>query len=264
MPSENPEENGEPSIDRPAPKLTKADEQRYTQLYKREWRQLRRWIEKGEKNNDPCPLHDPEKMLNWWPRNNTWRVPAEIEAAAVAASNGSFPVPALIPAGAPPSVAAPPTLAKAPLVPVTPIDLENFDPEEGDRLRELKQIQAAKFAHLKAALAAGHDCTALEGKYLKLCETIDKIESRVTERLKKRGLYILRDTVNRDLVANAELIRASHDSMERRVLELCPSLSSEQRAEVSAAIARAREAEVRMLSRLESLTRDDVLRELAA
>lgn len=144
------------------------------------------------------------------------------------------------------------------------IDLESIDPEEGDRLRELKQIQAAKFTQLKNALMRGEDCAVQESKYLKLSETIDKIETRVTERLKKRGLFILRDIVERDLAASAELLRQSRASMVRRVLELCSSLTSTQREEVTAAIERARSSEERMLCKLETLTTNDVLRDLAA
>lgn len=237
-------------------KLTKADEQRYSALYGKGWRQIRRWIEKGDQAGDPCPLDDPQALMRWWPRHNTWRVPPEIEAAALGAAQRTPPAgPAAPQANV--TAAAPPPIGKA-------IDLENFDPEEGDRLRELKQIQAAKFHQLKEALLGGEDCTLLEGKYLKLSETIDKIETRVTERLKKRGLYILRESVERDLAAAAELLRQSRASMQRRVLELCPSLNPGQRADVAAAIERARASEERILSRLDSLTTDDLLRELAA
>ncbi len=165
-----------------APKLAKADEARYCARYKRGWRQIRRWVEAGERSGDRCPLEDPRALMAWWPRHFKWRVPAEIEQAAVEATK-------------PPSSsehAAPPTFEEAGSASPPPppphgksIDLESFDPEEGDRLRELKQIQAAKFAQLKEALRNGEDCTLLEGKYLKLSETIDKIETRVTEPMKK-------------------------------------------------------------------------------
>lgn len=250
-------------------KLTKADEQRYSALYKKGWRQIRRWVEKGEKSGDPCPLNDPRALMAWWPRHNTWRVPPEIEEAAIAS--------AIAPKNsvAPPASPVPSDREDIPQIPAPQttmvqtgagksIDLENFDPEEGDRLRELKQIQSAKFAQLKDALKDGQDCTLLESKYLKLSETIDKIESRVTERLKKRGLYILREAVERDLAAGAELFRQSGESMKRRVLELCPSLTAEQRAEVAAAIDVALQSQARVFSRLDSLNYDDLLRELTA
>jgi len=241
-----------------APKLSKADEAKYEKLYSKKWRQIRRWIDRGDENNDPCPLHDPSRMPGWWSRNMKWRIPAEIEQAAVDGSRpASLPEPPdQSDQGEPHSPPPPQTGPK--------IDLESFDPEEGDRLRELKQIQAAKFAQLRDALRLGHECSAQESKYLKLSETIDKIETRVAERLKKRGLYILRDLVERDMAASAELLRQSHDAMVRRVLESCASLTMEQRAEVAAAVETARSAEQRMLCRLDSLAANDLLRDLAA
>lgn len=238
-------------------KLTKTDEARYEKLYCKKWRQIRRWIDRGEERADPCPLHDPAKMPAWWERNMKWRVPAEIETAAIASTVPGDPAPDQS------SPTLPDDPVPRPMVNPT-IDLESIDPEEGDRLRELKQIQSAKFTQLKNALKSGEECAVLESKYLKLSETIDKIETRVTERLKKRGLYILREAVERDLAAAAELLRQSRTSMVRRVNELCPSLNAEQRAEVTTAIERARTSEERMLCQLESLSTNDLLRELAA
>lgn len=263
-----------PGAEQRTARLTKADEARYSALYGREWRQLRRWIEKGEKSGDACPLHDPAKMPAWWHRNMKWRLPSEIEAAAVEAAR----TPAAVPDPPPPQTAlpaSPPPVAAVPQIPAPNaalqasggnkvIRLEDFDPEEGDRLRELKQLQAAKFDQLKTALELGQDTTALESKYIKLCETLDKIESRVIERMKKRGLYVLRDEVERDLAASAEFLRQTRESMQRRVLELCPSLSAEQKLEVSDAIVRARAKEDGILSKLDCLKTDDLLRELAA
>lgn len=235
-------------------KLTKDAEARYEKLYGKKWRQIRRWIDRGVEQGDPCPLHDPVAMPAWWSRNMKWRVPAEIEQAAVDANKSPQESPKNIPESEADSPQIPPS---APLG--KPIDLESIDPEEGDRLRELKQIQSAKFTQLREALKRGEDCTAMESKYLKLCETIDKIETRVTERLKKRGLFIMRDQVEKDLAAGAELLRHTRVSMVRRVLELCSSLNPEQRAEVSAAIERARASEERLLCKLDSLKSDDLL-----
>jgi hypothetical protein len=206
-------------------------------------------------------------MMNWWPRHNKWRVPPEIEEAAIALSREEQPEAARPPSSQPTLPDPAPATASSlpPIVAVgKSIDIDSFDPEEGDRLRELKQIQSAKFAQLREALKAGDDCTLLESKYVKLSETIDKIETRVTERLKKRWLYVLREEVERDLAAAAELLRQSQASMDRRVQELCPSLNAEQRAEVSAAIARARRSEERILAQLPSIQKDDLLRELSS
>ena len=268
IPSDGPGQGGEFCLSGAptrTPKLSKADEHRFEQLYGKKWRQIRRWIDRGNENSDPCPLNDPQRMPGWWNRNMKWRIPEEIELAAVRASQSSAPPSENPPADEQP---VPPTGPEGEVKPppqvFQKIDLENIDPEDGDRLRELKQIQAAKFSQLKDALKLGQDCSSLETKYLKLCETIDKIESRVTERLKKRGLYILREIVERDLAACAELLRQSKDAMTRRILENCPTLTIEQRAEVSTAVETARSTEERMLCRLDSLTSNDLLRDLTA
>jgi hypothetical protein len=209
-------------------------------------------------------------MLNWWSRNFHHRVPGEIEEAAAAQLHGAAaqhhaqhsPAAEANPGHTPPPTPDEHTAPASGLGRI--IDLESYDPDEGDRLRELKQIQAAKFAELREALKKGEDSAARETKYLKLCETIDKIESRVAARMQKRGLYVLRDDVERDLAASAELLRQSRESMCRRVLELCSSLDAAQRDEVRAAVESSRRSEERMLCMLPSLNHDDVLRELAS
>jgi hypothetical protein len=261
----------------PKAKLTKEQIARYEAVYKRGWRSLYRWVEKGEKAGDHCPLDDPRAMLHWWPRHNTKCVPPEIEEAALAAAlaeKNGVPAPG---APTPPDPSSPPphipvpdpaTRAASPPPPsptktaVKSIRLEDFDPEEGDRLNDLKQLQAAKFDQLRSAFEEGTPTNSLETSYVKLCETIDKIETRVIERMKKRGLYVLRDEVERDLAKNAELLRQMRDSMERRVLEQCPNLTADQRTEVSAAIYKARLREDSTLARLDCLKPDELLREL--
>lgn len=257
-------------------KLPVAAQRRYEALYKKGWRTIYRWLTTGEKKGEPCPLHDPAKMPGWWSRNMKWSVPSEIAQAALDAARAGPPAPSPLqiptPDPAMPAASAARGDASSPRPSTTPaaggvvksIRLEDFDPEEGDRLRELKQLQVAKFNELRDALADGRDATILEGKYVKFCETLDKIESRVIERMKKRRLYVLREEVERDLAGNAELLRQTREPMPRRVLEQCPSLNADQRREVSAAIVRARAKEDAILCKLDCLKTDDLLRELAA
>lgn len=254
-------------------KLSMKEAAAYALKYKgteKAWRTMYRWIETGDAKKDPCPLAEPAKMPGWWSRCMTHRCPPEIEQAAVDAAQAlaesgggaSASSPTMPDLGATAQIPVP----KAPMVQTTPpldaskiIRLEDFDPEEGDRLREIKQLQAAKFADLKSSLARGEDTTVKEGKYMKLCETIDKMETRITERMKKRGLYLLREEVESDLARVSEMLRQFRDSMQRRVLERCPSLSAEQRVEVANAILSARMAEDRILAKLITKTADDDL-----
>lgn len=245
------------------PKLNKADRARFVTLYGKGWRTIYRWLELGEEKNDPCPLANPSAMPAWWERWMTWTCPHEVLAAA-AAHQQSAPPPMPVPSGATPPMIRAVNPQQPPEDAQRIISLADFDPEEGDRLRELKQVQGAKFNALKDAIERGQDSTVLETKYLKLCETVDKIETRAIERMKKRKLYILRAEVDADIAANAELLRQSHESMKRRVLERCTSLNAEQRAEVGAAIEVARAAEIKMLCRLGESTADEVELELAS
>ncbi len=263
-----------------AGKLSMADARRYGLLYKgseKGWRTMYRWIEVGEAKGEPCPLHDAAKMPGWLTRNLPRALDERIEQAAVDAARAGAPAPSPATTSAKPTpspqIPTPqPTMPAASVAPdaagsapVKPgVRLEDIDPEEGDRLRELKQMQVVKFTELKEALELGKDTAVLETKYIKFCETLDKIESRVIERAKKRGLYVLREDVDKDLAANAELLRQTRESMPRRVLEQCSSLTADQRIEVSAAIVRARAKEDSILCRLDCLAGEDLLKEMVA
>lgn len=253
-------------------KLSMADARRLGLFYKGSengWRTMYRWIEVGEKKGEPCPLQDPAKMPGWLTRHIPRALDQRIEQAALDAARAGQPAasPETTSAKPTPSPQIPtpdPPAPQPPGVQSKSVRLEDFDPEEGDRLRELKQIQLVKFTELKEAMLLGGDTTLLTSRYIKFCEDLDKIESRVIERMKKRGLYVLRDEVERDLAGNAELLRQMRESMPRRVLEQCASLSADQRIEVSAAIVRARGKEDTILGRLDCLKGDDLLKELAA
>jgi hypothetical protein len=244
----------------PRPELTTAQLNAWAATYQTSARQCRRWFHEG------APLSDPAAMPAWWETERAagrkrWTVPDKILAAARAANPaGQFTRPTAAAPGPTPRAAADPITD-----PAVGIDLAEYDPEEGDRLRELKTIQAARYAEMARALKDGSDASVLETRYLKLTETLDKMESRVTERLKKRGLFILRPDIERDLAKAAELQRQMTESEVRRVIELCPNLSAEARADVTAAILRVGEARRRVLRNLASLkSADDALLELSA
>lgn len=231
----------------------------WAKQYGRGPRTLRRW------HDDGAPLDDPAQMPAWWDAQRAagkihWRCPDEVLKAAEEAR-------AALPSDSPsqPGAGAPEAVAAIAPEKLASINLEDYDPEEGDRLRELKQVQAARFSQLKDALKAGNDTSLLESKYIKLSETIDRIETRAIERMKKKGLYLLRVAVQRDIDNAVETLRQMRESMVSRVLEVCPNLSHEQRDQVAAAIVRVRSDEDRALCRLETLRSPaDVVVALAA
>jgi hypothetical protein len=230
----------------------------YAVTYATSSRQIRRWLTEG------APLHDPAAMPAWWEGElaagrKRWGLPDRILEAARASA---APAPDESPGSASPSFTLP---ASSHMSTGTGdrINLEDYDPEEGDRLRELKQIQAARYTQLKNALAAGNDTVMLETKYLRLTETLDKMESRVSERLKKRGLYIARPEVERELATAAELIRQMGESEARRLLELCPDLTASGREHILRAVPMLAEARARVFRTLGTLrTTEDALLEL--
>ena len=229
----------------------------YASTYATSSRQIRRWYTEG------APLHDPSAMPAWWEGElaagrKRWGLPDRLlEASRLAAA----------PARDESTGSASPLYASPASHMATGtgdrINLEDYDPEEGDRLRELKQIQAARYTQLKNALAAGNDTVMLETKYLRLTETLDKMESRVSERLKKRGLYIARPEVERELATAAELIRQMGESEARRLLELCPDITANGREQILRAVPMLAEARARVFRTLGTLrTTDDALLEL--
>ncbi|MEQ1862728.1 MAG: hypothetical protein ABMA13_22640 [Chthoniobacteraceae bacterium] len=250
--------------------LSMADAKRFGQLYKgseRAWRTIYRWLALGEAQSDPCPLADATKMPAWWNRRMSHRCPPEIEQAAVDAARATPAAAMPDPASAPQILTPPASLPASEPAGATrrAIKLEEFDPIEGARLRSLQQLEAAKFDELTRALAAGDsDAAVLETRWVKLCDTVDKIESRITERMQRRGLLVLREEVDRDLAATAELFRQSRESMKRRVLERCSSLNSGQRTEVGAAIDRACDADAKTFAQINTLKTHDLLADLAA
>ena len=229
----------------------------YAVTYATSSRQIRRWLTEG------APLHDPAAMPAWWEGElaagrKRWGLPDRILEAA---RSSAAPGPDESPGSASPLFTSPASAMSTGTG--DRINLEDYDPEEGDRLRELKQIQAARYTQLKNALAAGNDTVMLETKYLRLTETLDKMESRVSERLKKRGLYIARPEVERELATAAELIRQMGESEARRLLELCPDLTASGREQILRAVPMLAEARARVFRTLGTLrTTEDALLEL--
>lgn len=237
-------------------KLRAVDRERYARTYSANWRTIYNWVEIGKAAKDDCPLDEPAKMPAWWSRNRKHRVPPGIEAAAAAcAPVVTQPTVAAATDGALPAEKVP-----APKV----FSVEDFDPEEGDRIRELKQLQRVRYQKIQDATERDEDVDSKLRAYLQFCDTLDKIESRALDRLKKMGVFVSRAEVNADLAANAEMLRQMSASMERRVLERCSSLSSEQREEVASAIRAARAAEEKTLSRLNTLAPEELQLELAS
>lgn len=233
-------------------KLRAAQLQEFERIYETGHRQLRRWWNEG------APLEDPRSVVKWWQDEllagrKTWSVPDKLLRAAAAC------------APAPSAPTAPASTPAAPAESNPSINLEDYDPEEGGNLRELKQLRKARWQQISAELKDRKDVAHLQKGVIQIEDMISRIEARIEDRLKKRGLYVPVADVTRDLAKLADMMRQMTDTEERRVLELCPHLPHEHRPAVATAIRQVAASRLRILRSLRSIPDiSDALRELTA
>ncbi len=254
----------------PARKYTGDDFAHFTTLYGKGERTMFRWIAVGKKKDIPCPLHDPVALKLWWPKCMKWSVPdfilkaaAEAEANAPKSPDMGNPISPDIPSPVAPPGSTTPT-------PETPkeksVDLDTYDIAEGESVRQTRKLKALAFERLKHAEEHNlPNAEELARKYHRLTELLSKEEAADRRRRKEIGELIPRGIVLRDLGVFADMLRVMRESMERKTIELCPSLTPDQRTEVAAAIKAIRKQEDKALANLPLIkTTDDLLRALAA
>ena len=232
--------------------LTKDQMARWERVYSTAKRQIRRWHDEGIAKNDPCPLDTPHLMPEWWARRMKWSVPEKILQAA---KLNPPPAPAPSEPDPQPAVAAekitpPENSQEQPQTPpISPLDLGDFQLEEGDQVKQARALVAVAYSQLeKAYRGSGGNIELLHRKHERAMIALNKAEAADRQSKKDHGLLISRDAVDRDLAKAAELLRQMRESMVRRVMELCPQLPEDLRLVVSDAINRVRAQEDRVLS----------------
>lgn len=235
----------------------------WSKTYRTAHRQIRRWIARGRECQDPCPLDTPKAMPAWWSRCMRHVVPPKVTAAAervtdeksaAASPHGSTSVP--------PSASASGENGESA---DAAMDLTEFSLDEGQALRHQRHLVAGIFHRLNEAAKAGRPIDSLQAQYLRASTALRQLEKDDREDKVHRGKFLPRDTIERDAATLADMLRQLHRNMERLILELCPSLSAPQRAEVTGAIRHVRGQEARIFMRLPSLaTAEDFLSQLAA
>lgn len=249
-----------------AAEVTRAQLDRWAAEYGTQHRQLRRWIGKGREKSDPCPLDRPADMPAWWHRNMTWGVPPKITAAAERARASALAVVQVEPS-APVASGGLPASAIAPGVPMAPpMDISGLGMEEGEAVQMLRRLVRAAYDQVERAYKGEYgNVELLQKKFALAQEALRKAEKDDRADREKRGELIPRAHIQADLDAACEMLRQMRESMPRRVLEICPSLSAIQRDEVNRAITSVREHEERIFRRLDSLkTPADVADAIAA
>ena len=133
-------------------------------------------------------------------------------------------------------------------------NVDDFALEEGEAVRQQRSLVAMLWVDVKKAYETpGADVDLLDSKRNKALETLRRLEKDDREDRKSRGLLIPRITVQREIDTACELIRQMSETEKRRVLELCPSLGPNERAEVALAIDRVCEVRTRVFRNLKSL-----------
>lgn len=257
----------EPASTLAAPGFSLSDENRgpvtretlakWSAMYGKGGRQIRRWIQIGDQANDPCPLDEPAAMPTWWARRMKWRVPDAMLKAAQSVSS----------AVSESEKDSSPSSNSPPVAPgFTSIKLADFELGEGEAVAQQRRLVAALYSQLERAyLQGGGDVDLAQSKYNKAVESLRKFEKDDREDQRQRGLLIPRIAVQRDIEQATELLRQMRESMARRVLELVPGVPAELREPISGAIVRVREAEDRVFRRLDSLKSSaDAVLDLAA
>lgn len=224
--------------------------ERWSTLYGSDARTVQRWISKGKAAQDPPPLDDPAAMPSWWVRHMTHSVPVKVLAAAKAARDDTpEAAPATAVATAGPRIA--PAAVEAALAQVR---LADFELEEGEAVAKQRKLVAALFDKLEREYDRnGDNVDHLQAQYLKAAENLRKLEASERKSELERGKYVLKAVIDRDIAAAAEMLRQLHETRERRVLELCPNLAQEHRAEVAQALATFSQHEQRIFRSLKSL-----------
>jgi hypothetical protein len=225
-----------------ADRLSQVELQPLAKKFNRGWRQVRRWISLGRERGDPCPVHNPDLLLQWWRRNMRRMPPAHIVRLAVDASvpNGAQAVP------------SPPSME-------TPIDLKTIDLAEGDQVRQMRRLVQGIYSALEQGYLRGSpEIDSLSRRYEKASDMLRKLEIADREAQRQRGGLLPREQVERDATTMAEMLFVMRESMVRRVLELCPGLSAEHRQMVADAIAKVRAYEDKMFQRIDKLTGEEL------
>jgi hypothetical protein len=229
--------------------ITAAQLAAWSILYSVTSRQLWRWIKTGRDASDPCPLDRPAAVPEWWVRRMTWSVPAKIlEVARQAAGDKTTE-----------------KKSGSSFEQGVPVNLTEHGVAPGEAVGQQRRLVGALFSQLEKAYLVGDPVDHIQARYNKASEQLRKLEKDEREDKLATGEYLPKAEVERDYAEAAEMLKQMRESMERRILELCPSLTPEQRAEVSAAILRVRSQEDRAFQRLPSFaSNDDLLAELAA
>ncbi len=213
---------------------------------------IKNWREKGRKKGTMPPLDDPSDLAVWWTNHMEWRVPdAILKAAQAPPAASSEPASQ---SSIPSTPAKPPAASDSPGV---QIDITNMLLAKDEEVLQARSVVAGNYQLMLQALAGkGGDPVLTQRNWEKAQEVLRKVTKYAEERALRARDLLPRDAVEHDLAKLAEQLRGIDETTERRVMELCPNLTPEARAEVAAALRRVSGQRQRALENLDT-THDD-------
>lgn len=224
----------------------------WEKIYRTGWRQLHRYRQLGILNKDPCPLDNPALMPIWWARNKKHVCPEKILQAARDAGASDIDLAQTRDHQQSHSL-------------LGPIDITQFDVDEGQAVAQQRQLVGALWNQLTEAYAKGRSTDLLQSQYVKAAKALRELERDDREDRAHRGKFLPREVYERDAAMAADMLRQLHDSMTRRVIELCLGLPPKHRRIVTDSLTRVFAAQSRIFQRLTDFTSpENLLAELAA
>lgn len=161
-------------------------------LYGTAHRQIRRWIERGKKCGEPCPLDDPGKMPAWIDKHLEKKRAALIEKVSAAAELARTARPFTPVSPIPSADPGPPATAAAPGPVVAPIDLATVGGFEGELYDFQLKACAAIQRQLHEAYGAGDDLRIgkLQSRLDKAGEQLRKYQVAAEQKAVRLGAYL--------------------------------------------------------------------------
>lgn len=255
----------EPSPSKGDGALTKRQLDEWGAMYGVEQRQVRRWIEKGRENNDPCPLDDPVKMVRWIENeNNIGKLRSKVRdavAKAAAAVRAKSDVSAPTQPATGESQPEPPPQAQSPRL--EGIDLSQVGGVEGESVGIFQRQFNATAISLEEAYKAGDDdrINLLTRRLEKVGESLRKHQIAAEARARRNGDILSKTEVITGITQVVSLLKRMRKQRKKMLRSAMSDLLPDVLDRLDGAIDRISESEESVFATIKTLpTIDDVLR----
>lgn len=260
----------EPSPSKGDGALTKRQLDEWGKLYGVEQRQVRRWIDKGRENNDPCPLDDPVKMGRWIENEkNIGKLRSKVrdavaKAAAAAAAKKPTPVVTQETSAATGESQTPEQQAPAAQSPrLEGIDLSQVGGVEGESVGIFQRQFNATAISLEEAYMSGDDdrINVLTRRLEKVGESLRKHQIAAEARARRNGDILSKTEVITGITQAVALLKRMRKQRKKMLRSAMSDLPPDVLDRLDTAVDRISESEESVFASINTLpTLDDALR----